>query len=267
MIVVKIGGAEGVGFAGVCEDAARLIAAGERVVLVHGGSHETNTLAEQLGHPAEFVTSPSGHTSRRTDARTLEIFQMACIGRMNKRIVLDLQARGVNAVGLSGLDGAMWRGKRKSAIRVVEDGVTRVLRDDYTGTVDTVNADLLRTLLDAGCTPVLSPPGLSEENEAINVDADRAAARTAAALGAETLVILSNVPGLLRAFPDEGSLIPEVLSSQIDWAMGLAGGRMKKKILAASEALSGGVRRVILADGRVESPIERAMEGRGTCLA
>src|SRR5690606_31241836 len=136
MIVVKIGGAEGVGHDRVCEDAAALVASGERVVLVHGGSHETNTLAERLGRPAQFVTSPSGHTSRRTDAETLGIFQMACVGKVNKAIVLELQRRGVNAVGLSGLDGALWRGRRKAAIRVVEDGVTRVLRDDYTGTVD-----------------------------------------------------------------------------------------------------------------------------------
>ncbi len=267
MIVIKIGGAEGVGYEGVCEDAARLIAAGERVVLVHGGSHETNTLAEQLGHPPQFVTSPSGHTSRRTDARTLEIFQMACVGRINKRIVLELQRRGVNAVGLSGLDGAMWMGKRKSAIRIIEDGVTKVLRDDYTGTVDSVNADLLRRLLDGGFTPVLSPPGLSEDGEAINVDADRAAARTAAALSADSLVILSNVPGLLRAFPDESTLIPTLAHSELDGAIELAGGRMKKKVLAAQEAASGGVRRVILADGRVQSPIARALEGQGTCVA
>jgi acetylglutamate/LysW-gamma-L-alpha-aminoadipate kinase len=267
MIVVKIGGAEGVGYENVCHDAADLIASGERVVLVHGGSHETNMLAEQLGHPAQFVTSPSGHTSRRTDALTLEIFQMACIGRVNKRIVLELQRRGVNAVGLSGLDGGMWRGKRKSAIRIVEDGVTKVLRDDYTGAVDTVNADLLGRLLDGGFTPVLSPPGLSEDGEAINVDADRAAARTAAALDADSLVILSNVPGLLRAFPDESSLIPTLARSELDDAIELAGGRMKKKVLAAQEAINGGVRRVVLADGRVPSPIARALEGRGTCVA
>ncbi|MGP1309943.1 MAG: [LysW]-aminoadipate kinase, partial [Phycisphaerales bacterium] len=267
MIVVKIGGAEGVGYERVCEDAASLVRAGERVVLVHGGSHETNVLAEQLGHPAEFVTSPSGHTSRRTDKRTLEIFQMACVGVVNKRIVLELQRRGVNAVGVSGLDGGIWRGPRKSAIRIVEDGVTKVLRDDYTGRVETVNTDLLGALLDAGCTPVLSPPAMSEDGEAINIDADRAAARTAAALRADSLVILSNVPGLLREFPDESTLIRTLGHADLDGAIELAGGRMKKKVLAAQEAIAGGVPRVVLADGRVESPIARALEGHGTCVA
>lgn len=267
MIVIKIGGAEGVGHHQVCDDAAQLIASGQRLVLVHGGSHDTNELAEQLGHPAQFVTSPSGHTSRRTDARTIEIFQMACIGKLNKRIVLVLQARGINAIGLSGIDAGLWRGKRKPAIRIVEDGITRILRDDYTGTVETVNAELLNQLLDAGYTPVLSPPGISEDAEPINVDADRAAARTAAALQAETLIILSNVPGLLRAFPDEASLIPSLSAAELDWAMELAGGRMKKKVLAAQEALAAGVPRVILADARVPSPITTALEGHGTCVA
>ncbi|MGP1347344.1 MAG: [LysW]-aminoadipate kinase [Phycisphaerales bacterium] len=267
MIVVKIGGAEGVGHERVCDDAAELVASGERMVLVHGGSHETNELAEALGHPAQFVTSPGGHTSRRTDARTLEIFQMACIGRLNKRIVLALRARGVDAIGLSGMDGGVWSGKRKAAIRIVEDGVTRILRDDYTGTVETVNAGLLRGLLDAGYTPVLSPPGISEAFEAINVDADRAAARTAGALEAGALVILSNVPGLLRSFPDEGSLIRSLGAADLGWAMELAGGRMKKKVLAAQEALEAGVGRVVLGDGRCERPIRAALEGAGTCVA
>jgi acetylglutamate/LysW-gamma-L-alpha-aminoadipate kinase len=130
-----------------------------------------------------------------------------------------------------------------------------------------VNAELLTRLLDGGFTPVLSPPGISEESEAINVDADRAAARTAAALNADSLVILSNVPGLLRAFPDESSLIHTLAHSELDDAIELAGGRMKKKVLAAQEAMNGGVRRVVLADGRVASPIVRALEGQGTCVA
>lgn len=266
MIVVKVGGAEGIGHAGVCDDAARLIAEGARLVLVHGGSHETNELATKLGHPPEFVVSPSGHTSRRTDARTIEIFQMACAGGLNKNIVRALQARGVNAIGLSGIDGGVWRGKRKAAIRIVEDGVTKILRDDYTGTVERVNAALLNQLLDAGYTPVLSPPGLSEDAEPINVDADRAAAQTAIGLGASQLVILSNVPGLLARFPDEGSLIQSLSVSELDWAIDLAGGRMKKKVLAAKEALEGGVGSVVLADARVASPIRSAMEGAGTCV-
>jgi acetylglutamate/LysW-gamma-L-alpha-aminoadipate kinase len=264
--VVKLGGSEGVNLPAFALDAAALIKAGHALVIVHGGSHDTNTLSEALGHPPQFVTSPSGHTSRRTDRRTLEIFQMACRGRMNQQLVEQLQRNGVNAVGLSGMDGRLWEGKRKDAIRIIEDGRTKVLRDDYTGTVDTVNVSLVRSLLAAGYTPVLSPPAISTNHEPINVDADRAAAKTAAALGANTLLLLSNVAGLMKSFPDESTIIREVKRSAIEQASEYAKGRMKKKVLGAAEALEEGVSRVILGDARVESPITKALAGAGTVI-
>lgn len=266
MIVIKIGGAEGVDLGPACEDVAALVAAGERVVVVHGGSHATNALSEALGHPPRFVTSPSGHTSRLTDRRTLEIFSMACRGVVNTAVVERLNRLDVRAVGLAGLDGRIWEGPRKATIRVVEGDRVRVVRDDYTGAVTRVNAALLTTLLDGGYVPVLSPPASSEEGEAINVDADRAAAATAVALGARALVILSNVPGLLARYPDPASLVRRVTRDGVESATRLAEGRMRKKLLAACEALGGGVGRVVLADARVANPVARALDGVGTVL-
>ncbi|UCG87497.1 MAG: [LysW]-aminoadipate kinase [Gemmatimonadota bacterium] len=265
-LVVKIGGGDGLDLDRICDDLAEISSRGTRLVVVHGGSAETNRVAEQLGHPPEFVTSVSGFTSRRTDRRTLEIFQMVYCGQVNKGLVERLQQRGVNALGLSGLDGRLWEGPRKAAIRIVKDGRRMVLRDDYTGKVERVNLKLLRDLLDSGYLPVIAPPAISYEGEAINVDGDRAAARTAAALAADTLVILSNVPGLLEDFPDESSLISSIPSNRVAEFIDVAQDRMKKKVLGAQEALSGGVRRVVLADGRVERPIQRALEGRGTVI-
>ncbi|MBL8759902.1 MAG: [LysW]-aminoadipate kinase [Phycisphaerae bacterium] len=267
MIVVKIGGAAGISHDALCADAAALIARGLRLVLVHGGSDATTTLARQLAHEPQFITSPSGHTSRRTDPRTLEIFQMACRGIVNQSLVLALVRQGVRAVGISGVDASLWRGTRKAAIRAIVDGRTRLIRDDYSGTVDHVDPTLINTLLDAGFTPVISPPALSEAREPINVDADRAAARTAAALDAENLLLLSNIPGLLRAFPDESSLIQSVPIERLDEAESLAQGRMKNKVLAAREALLAGVRRVVIGDARADTPISRAFEGAGTVFA
>jgi acetylglutamate/LysW-gamma-L-alpha-aminoadipate kinase len=261
---VKVGGSEGVNLAAIAADAAALIARGQRLVIVHGGSHDTNQLSEALGRPPQFVTSPSGHTSRRTDRKTLEIFQMACRGKMNQQLVEQLQRNGVNAVGLSGMDGRLWVGTRKDAIRIIEDGRTKILRDDYTGTVDTVNIALVRTLLDAGYTPVISPPAISTGNEPINVDADRAAARTASALSASTLLLLSNVKGLMRSFPDESTLIGKVRRNEIETVAEVAQGRMKKKVMGAGEALRDGVARVIIGDARTENPITNALAGAGT---
>lgn len=267
MIIVKVGGSEGIDYEAVCADVAALVQAGQRLVLVHGGSALTNQVAEQLGHPSRFVTSPSGYTSRFTDRRTLEIFQMVYCGQMNKMIVELLQQQGVNAIGLSGIDGGLWRGRRKDAIRVVENGKKRILRGNLTGTVDEVNVALLTTLLDAGYLPILTPPAISFENEAINVDGDRAARATAAALNAEALVILSNIPGLLRDFPDESTLIDHIPKAELDAYKPFAAGRMRIKLLGAKEALDAGVQRVILGDARIPQPIQAALAGHGTTIS
>ncbi len=265
MIVVKVGGGAGIDYTELCTDLAALHRAGRQIVLVHGGSHETNLLAERLGHPPRFVTSPSGFSSRYTDRQTLEIFLMAA-GKVNKLIVERLQRLSVAAVGLSGLDGRILEGRRKASIRIVEDGKQKVLRDDWTGTVEKVNAVLLRALVEAGYLPVVAPLAASTEGEALNVDGDRAAAAVAAALAAEALVVLSNVPGLLRDFPDEDSLIGHIPRAEVDAYLPVAQGRMKKKVLGASEALAGGVARVVLADARVPAPVSGALAGRGTVI-
>lgn len=265
-LVLKIGGGATIDHDAVAADVARCWKDGTRLVVVHGGAARLNDLSEKLGHPPEFLTSESGHTSRRTDRRTLELFEMVYCGLVNKGMVERFHRLGVNAIGLSGLDGRIWEGPRKEAIRVIRDGRRMVIRDDYTGRVERVNASLLHLLLNAGLLPVLTPPAASHSGEAINVDGDRAAAMTAAALGAEWLVILSDVPGLLERFPDEDSLIRRIPRGETDRYMELAGGRMKKKVLGAAEALAGGVRRVVFADGRRSDPLQRALAGEGTVI-
>jgi acetylglutamate/LysW-gamma-L-alpha-aminoadipate kinase len=266
MHVIKVGGSAGNNYDALCDDLAARHAHGEALVLVHGGSDETNRLGELTGHPARFVTSPSGYTSRYTDRRTLELFMMAAGGLVNKSLVERLQARGCNAIGLSGLDGRLLEGKRKATIRIVEEGRQRLLRDDWTGTIERVNATLLHTLLDAGYLPVVAPLACSEAGEALNVDGDRAAAAIGAALGADTLLLLSNVPGLLRAFPDETSLIPSIPRAEIEAFLPFAEGRMKKKLLGAQEALAGGVGRVVLGDARAPGSVSAALDGKGTVI-
>jgi len=267
VLVVKVGGSLGIDYDRVCEDVAALWAQGRRLVLVHGGSAETNRVASALGHPPEFIVSESGYESRRTDRETLAIFEMVYCGKVNKALVEKLQALGANAVGLSGIDGRLLQGPRKKAIRAVRDGRTVLIRDDLSGKVERVNVALLDLLLGAGYLPVVSPPALSYENEAINVDGDRASAAIAAALKAEALVLLSNVPGLLRRFPDESTLVPRIERTRADEYAGFAQGRMKVKVLGALEALDAGVGRVVLGDARLDRPVQRALEGQGTTIA
>ncbi len=267
MIVIKVGGGKDLNIDAVVKDLAALRQQGEDLLLVHGGAETTNEVAEALGHPPEFVTSESGFVSRRTDRRTLEIFEMVYCGQLNKMWVEKLQQAGVNAVGLSGLDGRLFEGKRKSTLRIRVNGKRMVLRDDWTGTVEQVNTDLLRLLLGNGYFPVVTPPGSSDAGEAINVDGDRAAAMVAAAFNADALVILSNVPGLLREFPDESTLIREIPKAKAEDFMQFAEGRMKKKVMGAVEAIGEGVQKVIFADGRQAEPIRAALAGAGTHIA
>jgi acetylglutamate/LysW-gamma-L-alpha-aminoadipate kinase len=266
MIVVKVGGSKGITLDAVCQDVSALVQRGERLLLVHGGSDEMNALSTALGKPPRFVTSISGVESRYTDRATLEIFSMAYAGKMNKLFVERLQQLGVNAVGLCGVDGRSLEGERKAAIKVVEDGKRKVLRDDFTGRVERINTELLTLLLDHGYTPVLCTPAISYESEMMNVDGDRVAAVLATALHTDTLVILSNVPGLLRDVKDETSLISHIQKSHFKSFMEFAQGRMKHKIMGAMKALEGGVSTVVLGDARLEQPIQQALRGRGTVI-
>src|SRR6185436_15174856 len=156
----------------------RIVQSGQPVVVVHGTSAAADTLAQRMGVPARTLQSPSGYVSRYTDPETLEIYTMAAAGQVNKQIVTLLQSLGVNAVGLSGVDGRLMGARRKDAVRAIDpvSGRQRIVRDDYTGRVDEVNSSVLRLLLDAGYTPVIAPLALGAECERLNVDGDRAAA-------------------------------------------------------------------------------------------
>ena len=262
-LVVKIGGGAGVATNAIVAEIAGYVARGEQVVLLHGGSDLTNTLSEQLGHPARMITSPSGMVSRYTDSETLQIFAMAVAGQINTELVALLQQQGVNALGMAGVDGRLLVARRKAVVRsVTADGRTQILRDDHTGQIEQVNAHLLRTLLDAGYTPVIAPLALSYEGERLNVDGDRAAAAVAAALHADTLAIMTNVPGLLANPGDSTTLISDIPASSLDDYMQYAKGRMRKKLLGAQEALQGGVGRVCIGS----QSLRAVLNGEGTTI-
>lgn len=264
MFVVKVGGGSEIDQSTFVHDLSQH----DDWVLVHGGAHELNALSTTLGHPPTFVTSVSGHESRYTDRKTLDMFNMVYAGKVNKGYVEMFQQAGINAVGLTGLDGRLVEGKRKSALKVVENGRKRVLRGDHSGTIETINVELLKLLHENGFRLVLTPPAISHEGEAINVDGDRFAAKVAEALHADALLLLSDVPGLMRDLNDSDSLIEDIPYSAIDRHIETAAkGRMKKKLLGAQEALDGGVGQVIIGDARGERPVTDALNGAGTALA
>ncbi len=263
LLVVKIGGSAGTNTTNILDEIAHYVNSENRVVLLHGGSDLTNTLSQRLGQPVHMITSPGGMVSRYTDSETLSIFAMAVAGQVNTELVALLQQRGVDALGLAGVDGRLLLARRKSVVRsVTPEGRIQVLRDDYTGQVEHVNEALLRQLLDDGYTPVIAPLALSREGERLNVDGDRAAAAVATALHADALVILTNVPGLLTDPADDTTLIHTIPADQLADYMGYAQGRMRKKLLGAQEALQRGIPRVYIGS----TSLLAVLNGSGTTI-
>ncbi|EMA25947.1 acetylglutamate/acetylaminoadipate kinase [Haloarcula amylolytica] len=265
-VVIKVGGARAVDPAGALADVASLVADGERVVVVHGGSTKVDETLERLGVEPEYVETPSGVVGRFTDETTMEVFEMA-FGHLNTQLVAGLQSEGVDAVGLSGVDGKLLYGPRKSAVRVVEDGKKKIRRGDHSGTIKQVNGDLLETLLDDGYTPVAAPPMAGDDDGEVipvNTDADRSAAAIAGELDAQ-LVLLTDVEGVY-ADPDDPSTLIKSVETASDWAAleAAAEGFMGRKIMAAEEALDGGAPEVVVADANADEPILSALDGDGT---
>ncbi|ELY46685.1 acetylglutamate/acetylaminoadipate kinase [Natronorubrum sulfidifaciens] len=268
--VVKIGGARAVDPEGALADVASLVEDGEDVVLTHGGSTAVDETLEELGEEPTYVETPGGVVGRFTDERTMDVFKMVMPGKLNTDLVESLQNEGVDAVGLSGTDGKLLEGKRKSAVRVKEDGKKKIKRGDHSGKIESVNADLLETVLAGGYTPVVSVPVLGKEKDggytAVNADADRAAAAIAGALEAD-LVLLTDVSGVYEDPDDESTKIesaatPEAFETVKDAAEGF----MTKKVMAAEEALEGGASSVVVADANADEPISSALAGEGTTL-
>ncbi|WP_336336262.1 acetylglutamate/acetylaminoadipate kinase [Haloarcula brevis] len=265
-VVIKVGGARAVDPAGALADVASLVADGERVVVVHGGSTKVDETLERLGVEPEYVETPSGIVGRFTDETTMEVFEMA-FGHLNTQLVAGLQSEGVDAVGLNGVDGKLLYGPRKSAVRVVEDGKRKIRRGDHSGTIKRVNGDLLETLLSDGYTPVAAPPMAGDDDGEVipvNTDADRSAAAIAGELDA-TLVLLTDVEGVY-ADPEDPATLIEAVETAADWDAleDAAEGFMSRKIMAVEEALDGGAPEAVVADANADEPICSALDGGGT---
>jgi acetylglutamate/LysW-gamma-L-alpha-aminoadipate kinase len=262
-IVVKCGGNAAVDVRLVCRDIARLARGPDRLVLVHGGSADIDRLAARMSVASRRLVAPDGVSARYTDEEMLEVVQLALAGGAKPRFVAELVRCEVPAVGLTGLDSGLLRARRKKAHRAMVDGRPMVIRDDHSGRIVEVNADLLETLLDAGHIPVISPPALAEDGEPVNADADRAAAAVADALEADTLVLLTGAPGVLADPADETTVQP-VCAVPPDGPPPLREGGMGLKLVASREALAGDVDRVVIADGRRPEPVQAALRGVGT---
>jgi acetylglutamate/LysW-gamma-L-alpha-aminoadipate kinase len=263
MLLLKIGGGASVNLGGITADLAEL---GKPFVVIHGANALRDDLGERLGIPKRVLTSVSGYDSVYSDADAVDLILMAYAGLRNKRIVELLQQRGVNAIGLTGLDGALVRGRRNRGIRVREGGKT-LIRRDLSGKPAEVNVELLRLLLDRGLAPVLTVPIVDERGFAINSENDDILVALNDVLRAESVIQLIEAPGFLEDPDDAASLVARLSPAEVERREALVTGRMKRKMLALSRLVRTGSTRVVIADGRVEHPIRDALAGRGTVIA
>ncbi|OGP57958.1 MAG: acetylglutamate kinase, partial [Deltaproteobacteria bacterium RBG_13_49_15] len=173
---------------------------------------------------------------------------------------------GINAVGLSGLDGKAVQGIRNKGIRVYQDGKQKIVRD-FSGKPESANKALLDLLVDNGYVPVLTVPIIDEENNAINTENDDVVRVLQQTVRAKTVINLIEAPGFLKDKNDETALIEKISPLELETREQEVEGRMKRKMLAVRKLFEEGVARVIIADGRAEHPVADALSGKGTVIA
>ncbi len=238
----------------VMEDIALLWLIGVKVVLVHGGGPEISEMMQKLGKKPEFVDG-----LRVTDKETVDIVQMVLAGKVNKSLVTLLQSKGGHAVGLSGIDGGLIEAEFKDE------------RLGYVGKITKVRPQPINDLLEKNYIPVVSTVASDKHGNVYNINGDTAAAFIAGALGAERLIMMTDIAGILRDKDDPKTLIPHITVEEARelYAEGVISGGMIPKVDCCIEALRRGVQNVVIMDGRVPHSILMELltdEGAGTMV-
>lgn len=262
MIIVKIGGGKTINHQAIINDLSKLE---DKFIIVHGANSLRDELLEKLNKEKKVITSASGYSSVFTDEDSLDIMMMAYAGLKNKRIVEMCQQAGINAIGLSGLDGKVIQGKRNNGIRVKENGKLKIVRD-FSGKPQSINSDLLNLLIDNGYTPVLSVPIIDENNFAINSENDDIVSVLRDSMNADKVIQLIEAPGFLNDPNDMTTVVKEISKDELERREEQVDGRMKRKILALRKLFNSGECTVYLGDGRTETPISDIFNGKGTII-
>ena len=238
----------------VMEDIALLWLIGVKVVLVHGGGPEISQTMKRLGKQAVFIDG-----LRVTDKETVDIVQMVLAGKINKTLVNLIQMKGGHAVGLSGIDGGILEAKVKDE------------RLGFVGEVTKVRPQPIMDLLEKNYIPVVSTVAGDRQGNTYNINGDTAAAYLAGALGAERLIMMTDIAGILRDKDDPATLIPQITVSEAKklYDEGIISGGMIPKVDCCIEALEHGVNNVVIMDGRIPHSILMELltdEGAGTMV-
>lgn len=226
----------------VMSDIVLLSLVGVKVVLVHGGGPEINDMLKRLNIESKFIGG-----LRYTDKETIDVVKMVLAGKVNKELVALLAANGGSAVGLCGLDGKMLMAEKLKAEQDL----------GFVGEITGVNTKVITDSLNNGYVPVIATVASTEDGQTMNINADTAASRIAAELGAENLILMTDIAGLLKDKDDPSTLIPSVNVSDVPFMkrQGIISGGMIPKIDCCVEAVRRGVRKTSIIDGRVPHSI------------
>ncbi len=218
---------------------------GIRPVIVHGGGPKISSFMEKMGKKPEFV-----HGQRVTDKETMDIVEMVLGGLVNKEIVTLINSHGGRAVGLSGKDGGLIKARKKVIKVSPETGADEIIDLGLVGEVEAIEPGILSSLEKEGFIPVISPVGVGPKGETLNINADYVASSVAAALKAEKLILLTDVPGIKDR---NGKVLPTIQKKQVKKLIeeGTISGGMLPKVQACVKALEGGVQKTHIIDGRV----------------
>lgn len=239
---------------------------GMHPVIVHGGGPDISKMMARLGKDPEFVNG-----LRVTDKETMEIVEMVLVGKINKEIVTQINQLGGRAIGLCGKDADLFQARKKVAEMRRADGTREQLDIGYVGEITRVNPEIVRTAFREGYIPVIAPTAVGVSGESYNINADIVAGKLAAALGANKLVLLTDVEGILTRTRDKDSLISVLRMSKVEALKkaGVISGGMIPKVDACLDALRAGVNRTHILDGRVPHAILLEIftdEGVGTMV-
>ncbi|MCH8286173.1 [LysW]-aminoadipate kinase [candidate division KSB1 bacterium] len=263
MLILKIGGGKDINIEGIIHDLSRLR---EQCIIVHGANALRDEIAEKLGTPKKVLTSISGYDSTYSDKTAIDILMMTYAGLRNSRIVELCQRNGINAVGLSGLDGKLVQGKRNQGIKI-KDGAKRRIVRDFSGKPKAINRNLLDFLLNNNYLPVICIPIVDENGYAINSENDDIVTILQQTVNAERIVQLIEAPGILRNKDDQNSVIKRLSKEELISLESQSKGRFKRKLLALINLFEFGVNSVIIGDGRIKNPLKLALEEKGTLIA
>lgn len=231
----------------VMEDVALMRFIGIHPVIVHGGGPDITGFLKRVGKKSDFVAG-----LRVTDEETMEIAEMVLVGKVNTEIVKLLNKRGIKAIGLSGKDAGLIKARKKLAT-VYEGDSEKLVDIGYVGEVESIDSDVLLDLIDRDYIPVIAPVGVGEEGESYNINADYVAAEVAGALKAEKFLLLTDVEGVYKNFPDKSSFISTLPADTARGYIkdGTIDGGMRPKIEACLCALEHGAQKTHILDGRL----------------